>query len=382
MGGLKKYICLSLLFLATSLVCADDNLDAMKRQLTLINQHIDDVQSTLSDKEIQQKTLEKSLKTMEISIGELSRTLHQLDKQISLENTQLKLLQAQQAIYQHELSTQQVALSTEIRAAYLMGQQNYLKLLLNQKDVDTLTRNLTYFKYLNAQRMNLITRLNATLSALTTTQQKITTQTSTLSALREQQRLQKTQLLRGQTTRQALLAKLKQDIQTNTDVLNALQNNKHNLSDLMRTLEKKAAQSVFQTPPIALSQLKGKLPWPTQGPLALHFNTPLYQSDLLSTGVVITAPEGQNVYAVYGGKVMFSAWLKGFGLLMIIDHGNGYMSLYGRNQSLFKKAGQNVDAGELIAQVGETGGYSQSGLYFEIRHGTEPEDPEAWCTSP
>ncbi|MBY0544950.1 MAG: peptidoglycan DD-metalloendopeptidase family protein [Gammaproteobacteria bacterium] len=373
---LTLLILISLLF--SMKINAGNESDDMNKQLQAVNTQINRVQTNLSVDQVSQNKLQKELQGMEVTIGQVTANLHSLNKQIKLEMTKFSLLQAQQRIYQQQLDQQQEALSNQIRSAYFMGQQNYLKLLLNQQNPTDITRNMTYFQYLNKNRLVLINSLNSTLHQLFSNQEKIEQQASALKLLRKQQQDQQSQLLRAKQVRVALLTRLDQQINTNQAQLGALQDNKKNLQHLMEQLQREANNNMLSMP-VPFSQLKGRLKWPTHGAIVLHYNTPIEGSDLNSNGVIIKAPEGQNVYAIYPGRVMFAGWLKGFGLLMIVDHGNGYMSLYGRNQSLFKKTGQAVNAGELLAQVGETGGYDQSGLYFEIRYDGEPVNPEVWC---
>lgn len=368
------------LALCTPFAWGETSSKDIQTQLNQINKRINAVENTLGKNQQQRKDLEKNLELMDLSLSDLNTQLRTVDKTLRLETTQLNLLKAQQRIYQQEISTEETHLGKDIQTAYLIGNQDYLRLLLNQNDSQAVARNLYYFKYLSTQKISLIQQLNHTLSELQANQKQIEHKTQTLLKLREQQLAQKTTIIKAQTIRQTLLTALMNTIQSNQDVLSALKSNKENLSNLIQSLqESQNPQPFSNSENIPFSQLRGRLPWPTQGPIVQHFNTPLYGSDLLSTGVVIEAPEGQNVYAVAPGKVLFSGWLKGFGLLMIIDQGEGYMSLYGRNQSLFKKTGQTVQAGDLIAEVGETGGFSQSGLYFELRQGASPQDPETWC---
>ena len=127
-----------------------------------------------------------------------------------------------------------------------------------------------------------------------------------------------------------------------------------------------------------MSEKSDHLPWPTIGKTVTHFGARVEQSDLKWSGILVRAPEGRDVTSIFPGTVVFADWLKGFGQLVIIDHGQGYMSLYGRNRNLYKQLGESVEAGERIAQVGQSGGFSESGLYFEIRHNGRPLDPERW----
>lgn len=125
--------------------------------------------------------------------------------------------------------------------------------------------------------------------------------------------------------------------------------------------------------------LRGKLPWPTKGTVLHYFNTTIAKSELKSTAELISAPDEQPVYSVAPGVVVFSKWLEGYGLLIIINHGEGYMTLYGRNHSLYKHEGDQVAAGDLIATVGQSGGYEKPALYFAIRYNAKPLDPNQWC---
>ena len=135
-------------------------------------------------------------------------------------------------------------------------------------------------------------------------------------------------------------------------------------------------QYVFKHP---FYKKRGHLIWPTTGRIKHHFGTQIGQSELKWNGVLIEASQGQTVHAVAPGKVIFAKWLQGYGLLLIIDHGNGYMTLYGRNQSLLKKVGDWVKTNTTIATAGQTGGFSQSALYFSLRHNAKPLNPEKWC---
>ncbi|MFN7097335.1 MAG: murein hydrolase activator EnvC family protein, partial [Gammaproteobacteria bacterium] len=298
----------------------------MNKQLTAVNQAITDVQKLLSQDHVKQDKLQKELQKIEIMVGQMTENLQALDKQINLQITKLSLLQQQQAIYQQQLSEQEDALAAQIRAAYYMGQQNYFQLLLNQQNIADMTRNMTYFKYLNQNKVVLIASLNTTLSQLASNQKQITTQTKALQQLHDQQAAQKQQLVRSTQLREIVLARINQQINTNQKQLDALRNNKKNLQRLIQQLQREASLNQPTFMPIPFAKLKGALPWPTQGAIGMHYGTTIDNSDLTSNGVIIQAPEGQNVYTIYPGHVMFAGWLKGFGLLMIIDHGNGYMS--------------------------------------------------------
>lgn len=368
----------SLVLLLTKGYAADNNPE-MNKQLNAVDKQITAVQKTLSKDKVHQDQLENDLQKIEIVIGQVGQNIHTLNQQIKLETIKLSVLNQQQLLYQQQLADQQQALANQIRAIYFVGQQNYFKLLLNQQNPSDLARNMMYFNYLNKNRLAMIADLNNILQQLRANQLQIAKQAQELKILRDQQNKQKQQSILGKQTRIQILAQLNKQINFNQQQLDQLNTNKKNLQQLIGQLQIASTQNQLKAMPISFAQLKGSLPWPTLGPITMHYNMPIDNSDLLSNGIMIKAPEGQNVYSIYPGRVMFAGWMKGFGLLMIIDHGDGYMSLYGSNESLFKKVGDDVDAGDLIAQVGETGGYSSSGLYFEIRYNGQPLNPEQWC---
>jgi len=175
-----------------------------------------------------------------------------------------------------------------------------------------------------------------------------------------------------------LLADLHRTISGQGQELERLRENEHRLESLLEELRAQPAPDMTQEV-IAFDELKGRLPWPARGSLASKFGTPRKSGALKWQGVIIAAAGGQDVTAISRGRVVYADWLRHFGLLLIIDHGNGYMSLYGHNQSLFKERGDWVEAGETIASVGDSGGHAETGLYFEIRRRGTPVNPVQWC---
>ncbi len=375
-----KYLIITIMCLVMGLSSAQaDETDGMDVQLKAVNQQIDEIQKNLSQDKVKRSQLDKDLRKTEMTIGQLTNDAQDIKKQLGLQQNKLNILKQQQTLYQQSLLQQQTELAAQIRTTYLMGRQDYLKLLLNQQNPAAVSRNMTYFKYFNQRRMKLIEELSETVKNLQSNQQELLAETQKLETLQQAQHQQQQQLQQVQQTRHKVLARLDQDIRSKKQQLKTLVSNKKNLQSLIKHLQNTPEQVVQTQMPIPFSQLKGTLSWPTRGDVSLHYDTPIDGSELTSSGVLINAPEGQPVYSIYPGRVLFANWLKGFGLLMIIDHGDGYMSLYGRNRSLFKKTGQNVNAGDLIAQVGESGGFDQSGLYFEIRYNGQPVNPERWC---
>ena len=164
-------------------------------------------------------------------------------------------------------------------------------------------------------------------------------------------------------------------IKTRQQRLAILEKNKIHLESTLKSLSQK---SNAWTDDYAVLK-RGKLPWPAKGRILSSFGRSISSSELKSTGVLIQAPMGRKVRAVMPGKVIFSRWMRGYGLLIIVDNGHGYMTLYGRNESLYKKRGDVIKRGEIISAVGNSGGYQKSALYFAIRHNAKPVNPSKWC---
>ncbi|RMG35548.1 MAG: hypothetical protein D6720_06945 [Gammaproteobacteria bacterium] len=260
-----------------------------------------------------------------------------------------------------------------------MGRQERLRLVLDQDDPGEISRLLTYYDYLNRERVRRVSDIRRRLQALRQTQKALEQEQARLAALEQAQRERKRALEAEQLTRRRLVAKLAAEIEGQGARLTRLQRNEQQLQLLLRNLQDALAdipaETVQQTP---FPKMRGKLPWPVKGVIRKAFGDPKI-GQLRWDGVMIAAPEGREVRAVHAGRVAFADWLRGFGLLLIVDHGDGYMTLYGHNQSLFKEPGDWVQKGETIATVGDTGGRRETGIYFAIRRNGKPVDPLRWC---
>jgi septal ring factor EnvC (AmiA/AmiB activator) len=337
---------------------------------------IQTIKSSINQAETNQTTLHKTLRDTEIKIGDISFALHKTQQALKAQQQQMQHLDVNQNQYQSQVASQQAVLAEQLRTIYMIGHPSYLQVLLNQQNANQFSRMLVYYHYLVGHRIKLIQQYNQTLTVLNQTQQQIQQQAQQLLALENQQEAEKIQLEKQQQQRQQLLHSLHHEIQTKQQQLENLLANKHAFEQVVTHLQK--AQ-----PPAKLIAMpkhhQGKFPWPTLGNVIEHYGTAIDNSQLKTTSVVIKAPAAQKVYAVGAGTVVFADWMKGYGLLLIIDHNNGWMSIYGRNQSLYKKVGEQVKAGELIATVGSSGGFSTPGLYFALRHDGKPENPQQWC---
>lgn len=371
-----KLVCAILLLLCSMHLFAASNYDSQK-SIKDINRSIQKIQKQLSKDTNQRDQLNTVLKSTEVTMGELDKQLHDINKQLTKENKVLTSLNTKQKTYQNQLKQQQAALASEMKTLYYLQNHNYFQTLLNQSDTENFSRNITYFKYFNHSRLQSMKKIEQTLDEIKRNQQKIQQQTTKLTEILQGKRQRQKQLQQLVSARNTVLAQLNQNISSNERKLSSLQKDKVRLEQLLNQLKQRQGTPI--QPPLPFASMRGKLNWPTKGKVTEHYNTPIGSSELKSSGVLIDGPTGQDVHAIYPGKVVFANWLKGFGLLMIIDHGDGYMTLYARNNALFYKVGDFVSAGDVIAQVGNTGGYQQSGLYFEIRKHGNPVNPERWC---
>lgn len=360
------------------------NYQTKSTELENLRSRIETLRHSLQGAQQQQDDLRTRLADAEQAIAALDARLKEHDAQLQTHTRRLDELEAEKHHLQDELDNQSAALGRQLRAAYILGGQDDLKILLNQEDPARLGRHLAYYDYLNRARMRRIEHYNMNLRQLAAVTESIGQQVASLEILQTAQRDEKQLLELGRQTRTQLLAGLSGEISSQNEELTRLLEDEKRLQALLPTLLKPAAahapQSGGDAAPFAT--LKGKLPWPSQGTLIAHYDSPRLGGQLKWRGVLIQAAEGAAVRAIAAGRVVFADALRGFGLLVIIDHGDGYMSLYGHNRELHKKSGDRVEAGETIAAVGLNGAEEPAGLYFEIRAHGEPSNPSQWCTPP
>lgn len=361
-----------------------------KQTAAEVQQRLEAVQTQIRDKrarfaEVRGEvgSLNAELARLETKVGDVARQLQETTQHLDAERASLRALQSHKRRQVNQLARQRAGLADQLRAAFAMGRQEKLKLLLNQQDPQAVGRMLVYYDYVNRARGRLIDRANRNLIALRVLEDKINAQNRRLQTAAIRLRHQHTELKNAREHRAQVLASLKQELATTSRSLDTLASNEDNLKRLLESIQTALADIPEITPDdTAFSTLKGNLPWPSPGPILANFGDHRSaDSDMIWQGVMISADAGTEVRAVSGGRVAFADWMPGYGLLAIIDHGDGYMSLYGHNESLYKSVGAWVEAGDLIARVGDSGGQATTGLYFEIRYQGDPVDPSAWCKS-
>lgn len=403
-----------------------------QQQIDATRKDIAELQKTLGTLQAERSGVQKELRTTETEMGKLEKQVEALQKELKKTEGELERLDGEKAKLQAARVEQQRLIAIQARAAYQSGRQEYLKLLLNQQNPEKFARTLTYYDYLSQARLEQLKRFNQTLQKLAGVEKDINLQQAQLLVQQGNLDSQREDLDKVRKERQVALAKLNDQYKQGDQKLQARQQDQEDLAKVLKTIEETlarqareaeearqkallAAQEAEQrrqreaaaaaargaptpapqaprapTGPMvsssgesfggAFASARGKLPWPVDGRLLARFGET--RGDDVRTkwdGVMISASAGSQVHAVHGGRVVFADWLRGAGLLVILDHGNGYLSLYGHNQTLLKSAGDVVKAGDAIATVGTSGGQSTPALYFAIRQQGKPTDPSQWC---
>jgi septal ring factor EnvC (AmiA/AmiB activator) len=388
MNPLRR-LCVLLLALLPALagslpaLAASENADPVKtkKELQQVKNRIEQLQKVIKTTQTQRSAAENDLKKVEQEIGATQRKLRDVQTQQSEAQTELDQLRAKQAELNAARERQRNAMRADITAAYRSGRQEYLKLVLNQESPELVSRLMKYYDYFRSARLERMSAFNQTLAEIASNESRIHTRMAELETLKadlvaEQERLQK-----AQERRKSLLATLDSSLQNRTAQVGQLKANQSNLEKVLRAVQESMADLPTNLGNSPFASLQGKLKWPTQGRMIHRFGAYREQGALRWNGVLIGAPSGSAVRAVHHGRVVFADWMRGFGNLIIVDHGRGYMSLYGHNESLLKSPGDWVRGGETIATSGSSGGQSQPGLYFEIRYKGSPVNPARWCRS-
>ena len=322
-----------------------------------------------------------SLRDQELKIAAIAKTLHGIDQQLAVQQAKLDESLKQRAALDAKLKDQRDALAALLRSAYAMGRDEELKLLLAQDRIDDISRMLAYYRYFEHARVHEIDGLLQDLHALAQVQADIELETAALKQSREERAAQAQQLDNERDERRKLLGELETALKDQNVRLAALGKDEKALLDLLAKL-----RDIFADIPKHLAgaepfaDLRGRLDWPLRGRVAEHFGVAM-EGERSNQGVLIAAKNGSEVRAVSHGRVVYADWLRGYGLLLIIDHGEGYLSLYGYNEALLKEVGDWVDAGEVIASSGDSGGRRAAGLYFELRRDGKAFDPVAWMNA-
>ncbi|WP_445367667.1 murein hydrolase activator EnvC family protein [Methylomonas sp. BW4-1] len=359
---------------------------------------------------VEKSRLLEQLQKLERQYGELANSLRAIKAEIRQQEQALQEVRNKSVATQKDMRSQEKELEGLIKSVYAMGgDKEGLKVILNQRNPALSSRMLVYYDYISKARLQKLQAMAEDFKVLRQLEAQKDTETQLLqvSLDKKQQETEAMQTLKKQ--REALLADIQQDYASKSALLAGLMRDEKKLQALVASLQKtddnepavapervldKHEKPVEQPEPpkksevnpvreptgLSFSELQGKLPWPVQGAITDRFGSRRYETTW--DGVVISAREGADIHAVNAGRVVYADWLRGYGLMIIVDHGKGYMSLYAFNQSLHKSVGEHVRAGETLASVGRSGGRADAALYFGIRKQGRPIDPEQWCRKP
>ncbi|HQS37025.1 MAG: peptidase M23 [Methylotenera sp. 24-45-7] len=404
------YLCVAWLGF-TSLAHAEKKVEQPKRALNDVHERLESLKKELNESKEAHKDAADALKDSEKAISEANKKLYEIAKKQQANKETLSKLQQDSEKTNQALAQQQQLLSSQLYQQYMHGEQSYVQMILQSEQPSLIARDIHYFSYIAKARTETIRKMQANLDKLNKLNQE------TAAALQQVAELKQKQIEERRTLEQQKLAKskvvksLSKQIATQRSEIKKLKRDEKRLAQLVERLAQAALakprlskklsskpntdnesagqnnQKVIasnQTLPsdevtgINFSALKGKLRLPVRGDVTNRFGGNREDSGVSWKGLFIRASEGAEVKSVAGGRVVFADWLRGFGNLIIVDHGDGYMSLYGNNQSILKQAGDAVRGGDAIAYVGNSGGNASNGVYYELRRQSKPFDPLSW----
>jgi septal ring factor EnvC (AmiA/AmiB activator) len=373
---------IALLMLLPALVLAQDSSreQATEQQLDALREEIREVQQRIASQSTQRDELQQALRDAEIRIADNDRQLEKLQRQIDDVVAALETLEAEAKRLEQQRADLETQLIAEIRNLWALRQGGGLKVLLGDQGPDRTARNLAYYQRLLGARTESIAAYEALLADLERNRAARLTSQKTLVARRAdlQQEQQKAAAL--QQERQITLAAIEKSLSRDSDRVAKLEADRERLSRLLDELRSSIAELDTPASYKPFVQAKGELQFPAKGRPSNRFGEQRNAGSLRWRGWLIPAREGSDVRAIHHGRVVYSDWLRGQGLLMILDHGDGWLSLYGHNRSLQAEVGDWVQPGEVIARVGASGGATMPALYFEIRKDGKPVDPGRWVT--
>lgn len=367
-----------------------------QQELGVLRERIEQLKREVEQAANERNEAADALQDSERNISSVQRSLRELDfKTRTLQREQQRLARRVE-LAQAQIEEQQERMAILVRQRYRQGGNDVARLMLGGENPASVARQLGYAGYVARARADLIARHEQGLQQLRSLQQKVVDNRKRLAQVRDSQVAEKTQLERERTSRQAVLARLSEQIRKQRKEINVLVRDEQRLSRLVQRLAELKAQreraAARKREPgqrvdrvvdsrladLDFTKLRGRLALPLAGELLARFGSPRDGGGPVWKGLFIQADTGQSVRSVGSGQVVFADWLRGFGNLIIVDHGEAYLSLYSNNESLYKQPGDAVRAGDVIASVGNTGGHENPGLYFELRHKGKPFDPLTW----
>jgi murein hydrolase activator len=355
--------------------------EAKEAELKQVRTRIDSIRKAIHSDAERRDSLTSQLKSAELEIQSAREQLTEVRSKRLAAEARLKALQTERGGTERQVAAQREALAGEMRVAYMNGREEQLKLLLNQRDPAQAARTMANYGYLSRARSERINAINEHIAHLELLSEKIGSEAARLKAIETDNAREVRALAGARDKRAQTLAQIQSKLNNRNEELAKLERDAKALEKLVEELRR----AIEEFPDLAdtpFAKVRGKLPWPAKGPVIARFGQLRAGGPLKWQGILIAAARGTQVRAPYQGRVVYADWLPGLGLLIVLDHGGGYMSLYGHNEQLYRKVGERVSAGEPLGAVGDAAGVGRPALYLEIRRGRQAVDPALWLTKP
>ena len=353
-----------------------DETAATEQEIETVKSQIQTVQTRIQSAENEVELMLAELEKYETAAAEVATAVSRISADIDAGQGRLDTLNEEFDQLGADLRLEKDLLSEQVRALYRTGRNGYIKLLLNQENPALFGRTLAYHDYFNRARAARIETITLAQEQLKSLQVKIHGETEQLLSLRSGKQAKLVELTAYREDRRRVLARSRRYIDDQDRQLQILLKTERELDALLTRLRRKEETYVDETPFVSL---KGKLSWPVRGKIITRYGERKKGGKLKSQGITFASDAGIDVLAISSGTVVYADWFRNLGLLLILDHGDGFMSLYGYNEVLLKKAGDRVGKNSPIARTGDTGGQNHTGLYFEIRREGNPLNPSLWC---
>jgi len=376
-----RWLILQILLLALPLGAAAAQTDSAKSdteqttaELKEITEQLNALETWLGDADRQKVKLQQKLEASDREVAAVSATVDEASAAVTEAEAALAVL-AHETDALRELQAQQARhIANHLTAAHRLAGEDFFKLILNQESPETFDRMIRYHRYFSAARLTTLQAYQQTLAQLETNEQRLRAKSEAAASLMQEREQRQAELVGQRDEQKALIARLDEAAEDKAVERERLRADRQRLENLLAELQRKALKLDGRT----FAQSQGKLPWPVNGRVVHGFGNSRAEGRMTWNGILVAAEAGTPFRAVQRGRIVFADWLRGFGLMTIIDHGSGYMTLYGQAEALTRKVGDTVEAGDVIGRAGRSGGQKDAGLYFEVRHNGRARDPSAW----
>ncbi len=369
----------SLSLFPISLPAEEGEVIEKRAELAELKKRIAALQALIQERQSKLQNEDAVLKDVDLRIGRINSNLRDLDRQKQGLQSELSELQNKKAATVASLQAEQQILSQQLRSAYVSGHEEYIKLIMNQQDPAVVSRMLVYYRYLTGSRVRTINRINQHLDQLKILESGIQTRSIELKRLINQQRERWRSLKLAHLEQEKAVLALRKELVGNQQKIERMHNNEQELLSLIEKLRDIIDELLDEERTgTSFEELRGRLKLPVEAKVVVHFGSRRQIGSMRWKGIILAGELGSDIHAVYDGRVVYADWMRGFGLLLIIDHGDSYLSLYGHNESILVEEGDWVATGQTVANMGKSGGSSKPGLYFGIRYKGRPQNPLHW----